>query len=40
MERIEGRIVLSASDLTGHLACSRLTALELGALRNRSPTKT
>src|SRR6266568_2701898 len=34
MERIDNRIMLSASDLTGHLACSRLTALELGALRS------
>jgi predicted RecB family nuclease len=32
MELIDHRIVLSARDLTNHLACSRLTALELGAL--------
>src|SRR5437879_5117940 len=36
MERIEDCIVLSASDLTGHLACSRLTALELGALESQT----
>lgn len=36
MERIADRIVLSASDLTDHLACTRLTALELGALGNRT----
>ena len=32
MEHLDGRIVLSASDLTNHLACTRLTALEHGAL--------
>ncbi|MGH9022297.1 MAG: TM0106 family RecB-like putative nuclease [Acidimicrobiia bacterium] len=36
MELVDNRIVLSAGDLTSHLACSRLTALELGALRNGS----
>jgi predicted RecB family nuclease len=35
VELIDGRLVLSATDLTGHLACERLTALELDAARGR-----
>lgn len=37
MERIDNRIVLSASDLTDYLACQRLTALQLGALEGKTP---
>lgn len=37
MELVDDQIVFSASDLMGHLACSRLTALELHALKNGLP---
>jgi predicted RecB family nuclease len=33
VELIDGRLILSATDLTGHLACERLTALNLDAAR-------
>lgn len=33
MQVLEGQLVLSATDLVGHLACEHLTALELGAAR-------
>src|SRR5437867_2828943 len=37
MQLIDGEIVLSASDLTGHLACEHLTQLELAAARGLVP---
>src|SRR5438105_14154715 len=37
MQSIDGEIVLSASDLTGHLACEHLTQLELAAARGLVP---
>jgi uncharacterized protein len=33
MQILEGQLVVSATDLVGHLACEHLTALELGAAR-------
>src|SRR5262249_28625700 len=33
MQILEGRLILSATDMVGHLACEHLTRLELGSAR-------
>src|SRR5258708_35983343 len=37
VQLIEGQLLLSATDLVGHLACEHLTSLELGAAQGEWP---
>ncbi len=37
MQRIDGHLVLSPTDLTKHVACAHITTLDLAALESRTP---